>query len=308
MVPDHEFDLGAALRQMNGISQIVLVGEGAYRLHQLGRRCFGQRRGRKDADAAIILAVPGREQIADPLHAFVTPRRREFGRLAFGQALDRHRARDILAVGDGFREDAAQAGLRQGAGIGADATGEFHDRRGAGLDRFQRADRDHQGSLIDRKQAFGPDGDMRGIGKAEILVETAAHGLPQMGMTVDQARQNGLSAPVINFGVGIFPHSRIGGTDCGDLAVHHRQCHIILYRIGIGDSNMREDDRPYPLRLDTALLQQNRRRTDAGAGAGKKLAPVDIGRLGGWAIQDRLRHGGSPVVREMTADDAAMGA
>ena len=92
MVPHHEVDFGAALRQVNRVAELVLFGELADRLQQLRRRCLGERGGGEDADASLVLAVPRGEQIVDPLHALVAQLRREPRRLAARQAVGRHRS------------------------------------------------------------------------------------------------------------------------------------------------------------------------------------------------------------------------
>ena len=68
----HEVDLGAALRQVNRVSEIVFLGEGADGLQQLGRRGLGERGGREHADASLIRAVPLAEQVVDALQALVS--------------------------------------------------------------------------------------------------------------------------------------------------------------------------------------------------------------------------------------------
>ena len=108
VVPHHEIDLGDALRQMDRVSEVVFVGEGAHRLQQFRRRSLGQRGGREDADASLILAVPRGEQIVDALHALVAQLRREPRRLAGRESLRRHRPGHVLAVADRLREHAAQ--------------------------------------------------------------------------------------------------------------------------------------------------------------------------------------------------------
>jgi len=72
MVSHHEIDLGAALGQMDRVSEIVFLGKGADGLQQFGRRGLGERGGREHADASLLRAVPGREQVIDALQALVS--------------------------------------------------------------------------------------------------------------------------------------------------------------------------------------------------------------------------------------------
>ena len=195
VVPHHELDLGDALRQVNGVAEIVLLGEGADRLQQFGRRRLGERGGREHADASLVLAVPRREQIADALHALVAQLRREPRRLASARALRRHRAGDVLAVADRLREHAAQPRLRQRGRRAADAARVLDDRGRAGADRFERADGDHQGALLALKQARRAGPPARGVGKSEVLVEAALEGRRQVRVTVDQTGSSALPRP-----------------------------------------------------------------------------------------------------------------
>ena len=71
MVLHHEVHLGAALRQVDGVAEVVLLGERAHRLQQLRRRGLGQCGGREHADASLVLAVPRREQIVDALQPVI---------------------------------------------------------------------------------------------------------------------------------------------------------------------------------------------------------------------------------------------
>ena len=123
------------------------------------------------------------------------------------QPVGRHRARHVLAIADRLREHAAQAGLRQRGGGAADAAGILDDRRRAGPHRFQRADGDHQRALFALKQAGGLDGQARGVGESEVLVEAALERRREVGVTVDQAREERLAAPVVDVGVRIRPRA-----------------------------------------------------------------------------------------------------
>lgn len=86
------------------------------------------------------------------------------------------------AVGNGFRQDHAQARLRQRARVRPDLAGIFGQGGGAGPDRFQRADRGHQVFFVALQQAFGTHRQLGGIGEAEILVKSPRHRIAQMGM------------------------------------------------------------------------------------------------------------------------------
>jgi hypothetical protein len=67
MVPHHELDFGVALIQVDRVSQIVLLGEGANRLQKFGRRVLGERCRWEHADASLLRTVPGGEQVIDAL-------------------------------------------------------------------------------------------------------------------------------------------------------------------------------------------------------------------------------------------------
>ncbi len=60
MVLHHEIDFGAALRQMDRVSEIVFLGKGANGLEQLGRAQLSQCGGGKHADTTLFRAVPFR--------------------------------------------------------------------------------------------------------------------------------------------------------------------------------------------------------------------------------------------------------
>ena len=72
MVAHHELGFGEALVQVNRVSEVVLLGERADRLQQLGRGGLGERGGGEHADAPLIRAVPLAEQVVDALQALVT--------------------------------------------------------------------------------------------------------------------------------------------------------------------------------------------------------------------------------------------
>ena len=149
MVPHHEIDLGAALGQVDRVAEIVLLGEGADRLQQLGRRCLGERGGREDADASLLRAVPGREQVVDALHALVA----QPGARTWGATLLASPSGDIgPATFSLSRIDSANTQRRpvcaNAAAERADASGVLHDGGGPGPQRFERADGHHQRGLL----------------------------------------------------------------------------------------------------------------------------------------------------------------
>src|SRR5207244_11566897 len=68
-------------------------------------------------------------------------------------------------------------------------SGILHNRRGPGPYRFQGTDRDHQRPLLPLQETGGTDGQARGVGKSEVLVEAALERGREMRVTVDQARE-----------------------------------------------------------------------------------------------------------------------
>src|SRR5207253_5105125 len=98
VVSHREIDLGAALRQVNRVSEVVFFSKGADRLQQLGRGGFGERGCREYAAGSLLRAVPRGEQIVDALQALVSQPGGEPGRLALGEPLRRHRSGNVLAV------------------------------------------------------------------------------------------------------------------------------------------------------------------------------------------------------------------
>ena len=131
-----------ALLQVNRVAEVVFLGERADGLQQFGRCGFGERGGREHADASLVLAVPRAEQIVDALQALIAQLRREPRRFALREAFRRHRAGHVLAVADRLGEHAAQAGLRQAPPrMRAMPPDILDNRRRAGADRFERADR-----------------------------------------------------------------------------------------------------------------------------------------------------------------------
>src|SRR5207302_6097234 len=101
-----------ALGQMDRVSEIVFLSEAADGVQQLGRRRFGERGRGKHADASLLGAMPRGEQVIDAAQTLVAQPGREPGGNTSGEPLRRHWASNILAIVDGLREHAAQAGLR----------------------------------------------------------------------------------------------------------------------------------------------------------------------------------------------------
>jgi hypothetical protein len=81
VVLHHVVDLGMGLIEMDGVAQIVFLGEIADGMEQFGRRTLGESGRWKHADAAKF-PVPGAEQIVDALHSLVPHLGRELGRFA----------------------------------------------------------------------------------------------------------------------------------------------------------------------------------------------------------------------------------
>ncbi len=63
----HELHFGSALREVNRGVEVVRLRKRQHRLQELWRRGLGKSRRRKHADAALVLAVPRREELGDAL-------------------------------------------------------------------------------------------------------------------------------------------------------------------------------------------------------------------------------------------------
>ena len=109
--------------------------------------------------------------------------------------------------------------------------------------RFERGDRHHQGLLVALEQAGGPDGQARGIGESEVLVEAALEDRGHVRVAVDQARQQRLAAAVVDLGVRILPEDLSVGPIAAILSPN-RERHIVVHRIGVDDRRVGEDDGP----------------------------------------------------------------
>ena len=278
VVPHHEVDLGHALRQMNRVSEIVLLGERADGLQQLGRRGLGERRRGKHADASLPRAVPGGKQIVDALQTLVPQPRREPWRFAPGETFLGHRPGHVFAVSNRLREHAAQAGLRERRRRAADAVRIFHNRGGPGLERLERADGDHQRAFFSLQEPIGLDGEARGIRKAEILVEATLKSGRQMHVTVDETRQKRFPTAVVDVGVGTRGEDGVCWTDRRDPVALDRERHVVLHGIDVDDGRMSEDNGTARRRLSpqTALFEHQGCR--AGSGASQQLPPAQIHR------------------------------
>src|SRR5207249_1726546 len=85
--PEHEIDLGAALRQVDRVAEIAFLGEGTDGMQQFGRGVLGQRSGGKDADASLSRAMPRAEQIGDAPQSLIAEPGREPRGFASGEKL-----------------------------------------------------------------------------------------------------------------------------------------------------------------------------------------------------------------------------
>ena len=269
----HEVNFGAALRQVNRVAEIVLLGERAHRLQQFRRRRLRQRGGREHADASPVGAMPLAEQLVDALHPLFAQLRREARRLALGEAFRRQRPGHVLAVANAFGEHPSQSRAGERGRVAADVAGELDHRRRAGANRFERADGGHQRGFFALQQAARLHRQLRGIGKAEVFVEPARERRAEMRVTVDEARDERLAAAVVDVGVGILLEDRIGRPDRRDAIALHRQRDVVLHAIRVDDRRVRKDDGPARgrlLALHAAWIRSNEG-GGRGAGAGEQF-------------------------------------
>ena len=194
--------------------------------------------------------MPGAEQIADALHALVPQPLREAGRLA-----DRlrhrprgHRAGNVLGVADPFREDAAEPRVGEYRGLALDVPGVLDDGGGPGADGLQRRDLHHEIAFLPLEETGGRDREVRGVREAEVLVEAARDDRPHVGVSVDEAGEEGLAASVVLLGAGIVGEDRSGRPDRRNPVALDRESHVIPDGVGVRDGGVREDDRPGLLR------------------------------------------------------------
>ena len=243
---------------------------------------FRERGCREDADPSPFRAVPGREQIVDPLHSLVAQPGRELRRRAFRQPVRRHRTGDVLAVADRLGEHATEPGLRECRGGAADASGVLHNRGGPGANRFQRADGDHQRALLALKEAGRPHRETRGVGKPEVLVEAALEGRGKMCVAVDETREERLAASFVYLGTGVVPENRVRRSDRDDSVASNGKRRVFLHAVDRHHGRVRKDDGPARSRRRLAmshagLLEEHRRR--AGTGRGEQLAAAEAVRF-----------------------------
>ena len=194
--------------------------------------------------------MPATEQVVDPLHALVSQPLREPGRLAdrLGHRPRGHRAGNVLGVADPFREHATEPRVGQCRRLALNVPGVLDDGGGPGAYGLERGDLHHEIAFLSLEEAGGRDRQVCGVGEAEVLVEAARDDCPHVGVTVDEAREERLAAPVVLLGVGIVAEHLIGGADCRDPVALDREGHIVLYGIGVGDGGVREHDCPDLLR------------------------------------------------------------
>ena len=99
--------------------------------------------------------------------------------------------------------------------------------------------------------------ELRGIGKAEVLVEAAFQRGAKMRVTVDEARHEGLAAAVVDIRVRILLQDRIRRSDRGDAVALHRERDVFLNGIGIDHHRVGKHDGPARglLRLRAAWIE-----------------------------------------------------
>jgi hypothetical protein len=97
-----------------------------------------------------------------------------------------------------------------------------------------------------------------------------------MSVTVDEAREEGLSAPVDDLGVGIGPEDRIGGADGHDLVALDGERRVVLNGVDVDHGCMSEDDRSARCRLSLDAGPLEKERGGAGAGSGEQLTPAHV--------------------------------
>jgi hypothetical protein len=97
-----------------------------------------------------------------------------------------------------------------------------------------------------------------------------------VGVTVDEAREQRLSAAVVDVGVAISPENRVGGADRHNRVAFDRERDIVLDGVDVDDGGVGEDDGPARgrLSLEAALLEKECGR--AGARSGEQLTAADV--------------------------------
>ena len=225
--------------------------------------------------------MPRGEQVIDALHTLFSQLVREPRGFTLGESARGHRTINILAIVDRLREHAAQACLHQCCGVAADVPGVLHNCGGPGPYGLQRSDCHHQRVLLPLEETGGLDGQARGVWESEVFVETAREDSCHMGVTVDESREQGLSPPVVDLGVGIRPEDRVGGADRHDRVAFDRERHVVLNGIDGHDGCMREDDGPAGRRLSLEAALLEKECCGAGAGSGEQFPPADVDRIAG---------------------------
>ena len=141
--------------------------------------------------------------------------------------------------------------------------------------RFQRTDGDHQRRLFALQQAVGLNGELRGVGEAEVLVEPARERRRKMRVTVDEAGEQRLAAAVVDLGLRIGLQNLVGRADGRDSVALDRQRHVVAHGVHGHDGRLREDDglSRWRLRLQAAAREGGR---GTGSGAGEQLTPSEM--------------------------------
>jgi hypothetical protein len=121
------------------------------------------------------------------------------------------------------------------------------------------------------------DGEAGGIRKSEVLIETTGERRREMGVTVDETGEQGLSASVIHLGVWISFQNRVALADRRDAVAFNRERHVVLNGIDVHDGGVREHDGPTRgrLTLETAWLEEEGR--GAGPDAREQVPAADGG-------------------------------
>ena len=97
-----------------------------------------------------------------------------------------------------------------------------------------------------------------------------------MRVTVDQAREQDLSASVVDLSVGIRLHDGVGRADRCDLVAVDGERHIVLNGVDRHDGRMREDDRTARRRLSLDATLLDKEGGGAGAGCGEQLPSTEV--------------------------------
>ena len=156
--------------------------------------------------------------------------------------------------------------------------GVLHNRGDPAPYGFQSTHHCHQRGLLLGKETSRPDVQAIAVRESEVLVETTSEGRREMGMTVNEAREDGLPSSVVDLGLGIRFKDGVGRADRHDLVAFDRERHVVLNGIGVHDGCMREDDGPARRRLSLEAALLEKEGCGAGADAGEQLAPGEVHR------------------------------